>query len=102
MTAAMDAPILVVDDADTTVRIARTVLTQLGFPQVDEASTAGAAVQKLRTRRYRAILVDRAARAQLQNAAMTDDRLRLAPMIALSDRDPQTMKQRLRAALSAI
>ena len=44
--------ILVVDDYQTMVRIIRNLLKQLGFDNVDEAADGGAALDKLRAKRY--------------------------------------------------
>lgn len=51
-------PILVVDDYRTMVRIIRNLLKQLGFEDVDEAHDGGAALEKLRKRRYGLVISD--------------------------------------------
>ncbi len=95
-------PILVVDHADLTVRIARGVLAQLGVAQVDEASSCGAALHKLKARRYRAILADGGAQAELVRAAACDPALRLAPIIPLQARSVERLKARLSRELEAL
>lgn len=51
-------PILVVDDYQTMIRIIRNLLKQLGFEDVDEAADGGAALDKLRAKRYGLIISD--------------------------------------------
>lgn len=51
-------PVLVVDDYQTMVRIIRNLLKQIGFEDVDDASDGGAALQRLRDRRYGLVISD--------------------------------------------
>jgi len=54
----MNAPVLVVDDYQTMVRIIRNLLKQLGFENVDEASDGREALEKMRTKRYGLVISD--------------------------------------------
>ena len=54
----MNAPILVVDDYQTMVRIIRNLLKQLGFENVDEAADGRDALGKMRTRKYGLVISD--------------------------------------------
>ena len=54
----MSMPILVVDDFNTMVRILRTLLTQLGFRDVDDASDGTAALRRMQDKRYGLVISD--------------------------------------------
>jgi two-component system chemotaxis response regulator CheY len=58
MSVSMTAPILIVDDYNTMVRILRNLLRQMGFTQIDEASDPRAALNKLRARDYQLVISD--------------------------------------------
>jgi two-component system chemotaxis response regulator CheY len=51
-------PILVVDDSVAIVRIIRSLLKQIGFTDVDEASEGPAALTKMRGKRYGLVISD--------------------------------------------
>jgi two-component system chemotaxis response regulator CheY len=51
-------PILVVDDYNTTIRIIRNLLRQLGFEHIDDANDGTVALAKMRRRRYRLVISD--------------------------------------------
>ena len=51
-------PVLVVDDYGTMVRIIRNLLRQLGFADVDDAPDGGAALEKMRGKRYSLVISD--------------------------------------------
>src|SRR6266699_1841606 len=50
--------VLVVDDYNTTIRIIRNLLKQLGFENIDDASDGSAALNKMRTKRYGLVISD--------------------------------------------
>lgn len=52
------APILVVDDYQTMVRIMRNLLKQIGFEDVDDAPDGRKALEKMRERRYGLVISD--------------------------------------------
>ncbi len=53
-----NGPILVVDDYKTTLRILKALLRQLGFPEVDEATDGGRALEMMKERRYALVISD--------------------------------------------
>lgn|SRR5688572_29451699 len=58
MAISMSMPILIVDDYNTMIRILRNLLRQLGFSNIDEASDARAALNKLRAKDYALVISD--------------------------------------------
>jgi two-component system chemotaxis response regulator CheY len=58
MTLASPVPALIVDDSFTTINILRTLLRQLGFVDVDDASDGSTALAKMRDRRYGLVISD--------------------------------------------
>jgi two-component system, chemotaxis family, chemotaxis protein CheY len=54
----MSAPVLVVDDYQTMIRIIRNLLKQLGFENVDEAADGREALGKMRTKKYGLVISD--------------------------------------------
>ena len=58
MTIDFSAPVLVVDDYGTMVRIIRNLLKQLGFTEVDDANDGRAALAKMRERKYGLVISD--------------------------------------------
>ena len=48
----LSAPVLIVDDYNTMIRIIRNLLKQLGFEQIDDACDGSAALTKMRARKY--------------------------------------------------
>ncbi len=54
----INMPILVVDDYQTMVRIIRSLLKQIGFENVDDASNGEAALEKIKAKSYGLIISD--------------------------------------------
>ena len=54
----LSAPVLVVDDYNTMIRIIRNLLKQLGFEHVDDASDGTSALAKMRERKYGLVISD--------------------------------------------
>jgi two-component system chemotaxis response regulator CheY len=54
----LNAPVLVVDDYQTMIRIIRNLLKQLGFNNVDEAADGAAALDKMRMKKYGLVISD--------------------------------------------
>ncbi len=54
----LNAPVLIVDDYNTMIRIIRNLLKQLGFEHVDDASDGSAALAKMRERKYGLVISD--------------------------------------------
>lgn len=58
MTVDKNLPILIVDDYKTMLRIIRSLLKQLGFENVEEATDGGMAMEKLREKQFGLIISD--------------------------------------------
>jgi two-component system, chemotaxis family, chemotaxis protein CheY len=54
----LNAPVLVVDDYQTMIRIIRNLLKQLGFDNVDEAADGAEALGKMRAKKYGLVISD--------------------------------------------
>jgi two-component system, chemotaxis family, chemotaxis protein CheY len=54
----LDAPVLVVDDYQTMIRIIRNLLKQLGFNNVDEAADGKEALAKMKLNKYGLVISD--------------------------------------------
>ena len=54
----LSAPVLVVDDYQTMIRIIRNLLKQLGFENVDEAADGAEALAKMKTKKYGLVISD--------------------------------------------
>ncbi len=54
----MSAPVLVVDDYQTMIRIIRNLLKQLGFENIDEATDGKEALDKMRGKKYGLVISD--------------------------------------------
>jgi two-component system chemotaxis response regulator CheY len=54
----MNAPVLVVDDYQTILRIIRNLLKQLGFENVDEAADGREALEKMKKTKYGLVISD--------------------------------------------
>ena len=54
----LSAPVLIVDDYNTMIRIIRNLLKQLGFEQIDDACDGSAALAKMRERKYGLVISD--------------------------------------------
>lgn len=54
----MNAPVLVVDDYQTMVRIIRNLLKQLGFDNVEDAADGREALGKMQTKKYGLVISD--------------------------------------------
>lgn len=54
----MTAPVLVVDDYQTMVRIIKNLLKQLGFENVDEAADGREALGKIKSKKYGLVISD--------------------------------------------
>jgi len=51
-------PVLVVDDSDTMISIVRSLLRQLGFVDINDASDGAQALSKMRTKQYGLVISD--------------------------------------------
>jgi two-component system chemotaxis response regulator CheY len=82
------APVLVVDDYKTMIRIIRNLLKQLGFANVDEASDGTAALNMMRKKDYGLIISDWNMEPmtgyELLREVRADDRLSRTPFIMVT------------------
>lgn len=58
MTVDKNLPILIVDDYKTMLRIIKTLLKQLGFDNIDEATDGGMAMDMLKQKKYGLVISD--------------------------------------------
>ncbi len=81
-------PILIVDDYQTMVRIIKNLLRQLGFENVDDAADGGAALDKLKQKKYRLVISDWNMEPmtgyELLRQVRADDGLRNTPFIMVT------------------
>ncbi len=123
MAVSMSMPILIVDDYNTMTRILRSLLRQLGFSNIDEASDASTALTKMRAKDYQLVISDwhmaPISGSELLARVRADDRTRDMPFvmvandlgeeIAANDRETyivkpftaQTLKMKLVSVLGA-
>jgi two-component system, chemotaxis family, chemotaxis protein CheY len=88
MTVDKSAPILVVDDYQTMIRIVRNLLQQLGFENVDDAGDGASALLKLRERAYGLVISDwmmePMSGIDLLRQVRADPRLKALPFIMIT------------------
>jgi two-component system chemotaxis response regulator CheY len=100
----MTAPILIVDDYNTMIRILRNLLRQLGFSNIDEASDGGAALTKLKSKDYALVISDWSMApmtgAELLQRLRADERTKETPfvMMASDAEEAETSVQRSESA----
>jgi two-component system chemotaxis response regulator CheY len=84
----LNAPVLVVDDYQTMIRIIRNLLKQLGFENVDEAADGAEALAKMRTKKYGLVISDWNMEPmtgyELLREVRADDTLRPTPFIMVT------------------
>lgn len=88
MAVSMTAPILIVDDYNTMIRILRNLLRQLGFSNIDEASDGGAALTKLKSKDYALVISDWSMApmtgAELLQRLRADERNKETPFVMMA------------------
>lgn len=81
-------PVLLVDDVPLIVEVVQAVLSQLGFRDIDAASDGGAALGRLRARRYGLVLSDwnmfPMTGYELLRHVRTDPALRQTPFVMMT------------------
>jgi two-component system, chemotaxis family, chemotaxis protein CheY len=81
-------PILIVDDYKTMLRIIRSLLKQLGFDNVDEATDGQDALSKLRSKKYDLVISDwnmePMSGLQLLKEVRADGRMASVPFIMIT------------------
>jgi two-component system, chemotaxis family, chemotaxis protein CheY len=84
----LNAPVLVVDDYQTMIRIIRNLLKQLGFENVDEAADGAEALAKMREKKYGLVISDWNMEPmtgyELLREVRADDTLRPTPFIMVT------------------
>lgn len=105
MAVSMSAPILVVDDYNTMVRILRNLLRQLGFSNIDEANNGASALTKLRAQPYQLVISDwnmaPMTGAELLQRVRADDRLSGTRFVLVGAEDADAMRRASRAGADA-
>lgn len=105
MAVSMSAPILVVNDYNTMVRILRNLLRQLGFSNIDEANNGAAALTKLRAQPYQLVISDwnmtPMTGAELLQRVRADARLSSTRFMLVGAEDSEEMRRASRAGADA-
>jgi two-component system chemotaxis response regulator CheY len=85
----LSAPVLVVDDYKTVLRIMHNLLKQAGFLQIDTAADGGEALTKMRARKYGLVISDwhmaPVDGLELIRTAKADAGLKDTPIILISE-----------------
>src|SRR5262245_47975418 len=89
MAVSMTAPILIVDDYNTMIRILRNLLRQLGFSNIDEASDGRTALTKMKSKDYALVISDwnmaPMTGAELLQRVRADERTRATPFVMVAN-----------------
>ena len=84
----MNINILIVDDYKTMLRIIRSLLTQIGFLNIDEASDGSMALAKLKEKKYELIISDwnmeKMTGLELLKNVRADEALKTVPFIMIT------------------
>lgn len=85
----LSAPILIVDDYNTMIRILRNLLRQLGFTNIDEASDGRTALAKMQAKNYALVISDSTMAPmtglELLQRVRSDERTRQLPFVMVGD-----------------
>lgn len=88
MAVSMTAPILIVDDYNTMIRILRNLLRQLGFSNIDEASDGRTALTKMKSKDYALVISDWSmgpmTGAELLQQLRADERTKETPFVMMA------------------
>ena len=91
MSVSMTAPILIVDDYNTMIRIMRNLLRQLGFTNIDEASDGRTALTKMSQKSYALVISDSTMAPmtgmELLQRVRADERTKQTPFVMVAN-DP--------------
>ncbi|MBI3439406.1 MAG: response regulator [Proteobacteria bacterium] len=89
MAVSKSAPILIVDDYNTMIRIMRNLLRQLGFSNIDEASDGRTALAKMKSKDYALVISDWGMEpmtgVELLEQVRADDRMRATPFLMVAN-----------------
>jgi two-component system chemotaxis response regulator CheY len=84
----MNINILIVDDYKTMLRIIRSLLNQIGFNNVDEASNGAEALVKLKEKKYELIISDwnmeQMTGLELLQKVRADEKIKMTPFIMVT------------------
>jgi two-component system, chemotaxis family, chemotaxis protein CheY len=84
----MNINILIVDDYKTMLRIIRSLLTQIGFSNIDEAPNGAVALSKLKEKKYELVISDwnmePMTGLELLKNVRSDDSLKTIPFIMVT------------------
>jgi two-component system chemotaxis response regulator CheY len=98
----MSMPILIVDDYNTMIRILRNLLRQLGFTNIDEASDARTALDKLRAKSYGLVISDShmapMSGVELLQRVRADERTETTPFVVVGDASDENIAARAGAS----
>lgn len=89
MAVSKSAPILIVDDYNTMIRIMRNLLRQLGFSNIDEACDGRTALAKMKSKDYALVISDWGMEpmtgVELLEHVRADDRMRATPFLMVAN-----------------
>jgi two-component system, chemotaxis family, chemotaxis protein CheY len=89
MSVSMTAPILIVDDYNTMIRIMRNLLRQLGFTNIDEASDGRTALTKMSQKNYALVISDSTMAPmtgmELLQRVRADERTKQTPFVMVAN-----------------
>jgi len=105
MAVSMTAPILIVDDYNTMIRILRNLLRQLGFSNIDEASDGRTALTKLKSKDYALVISDWSMApmtgAELLQRLRADERTKDTPFVMMASDSAEAERSVQRAEAAA-
>jgi two-component system chemotaxis response regulator CheY len=98
----LSAPILIVDDYNTMIRILRNLLRQLGFTNIDEASDGRTALAKMQAKSYALVISDSSMAPmtglELLQRVRADERTRTTPFVMVGDGSEDNLADRAGAS----
>lgn len=98
----LSAPILIVDDYNTMIRILRNLLRQLGFTNIDEASDGRTALAKMQAKTYALVISDSTMAPmtglELLTRVRADERTRTTPFVMVGDGSEDNLADRAGAS----
>jgi two-component system chemotaxis response regulator CheY len=102
----MTAPILIVDDYNTMIRIMRNLLRQLGFTNIDEASDGRTALTKMSQKTYALVISDSTMAPmtgmELLQRVRADDRTKQTPFVMVANDTSEGSEAERRSATGYI
>jgi two-component system chemotaxis response regulator CheY len=106
MSVSMTAPILIVDDYNTMIRIMRNLLRQLGFTNIDEASDGRTALAKMSQKNYALVISDSTMTPmtgmELLQRVRADERTKQTPFVMVANDSNEGSEAERRSATGYI